>query len=50
MTQCVSPWEHGCERWSPHLDWYNGLDPAVEEELEEVSIALEKEKRVLQPK
>ena len=23
-TQCI-----GCEEWSPHLDWYHGLDEIV---------------------
>lgn len=29
-TQCVSPAYGGCARWSPHLEWYEGLDDAVE--------------------
>jgi hypothetical protein len=37
-TQCLSPWEGGCEQWSLHLDWYKGLDKHVEEEVKEVQI------------
>ena len=47
LTQCQSSWEGGCQQWSPHLDWYNGLDPAIEEELKEVNIVIEKEEKVL---
>jgi hypothetical protein len=30
-TQCVDPLIGGCERISPHLDWYDGLDDVVRE-------------------
>ncbi len=35
-TQCHGPWVGGCEQWSPHLDWYKGLDDAVREALQEL--------------
>ena len=50
MTQCQSPWEGGCQQWSPHLEWYNGLDPAIEEELREVNVDIEREEKVLATK
>ena len=28
VTQCVVS-AGGCEKWSPHLDWYEGLDDIV---------------------
>ncbi|RYU96715.1 hypothetical protein [Emticicia agri] len=34
-TQCV-PHAGGCDKKSPHLDWYEGLDKIVEEFIEEV--------------
>ena len=37
MTQCYTPTEGGCEQWSLHLDWYKGLTPFVEEQVEEVN-------------
>lgn len=39
-TCCQGPWVGGCAQWSPHLDWYEGLDDAFHLALEEV---LEKE-------
>jgi len=30
-TQCIS-----CHKWSPHLDWYNGLEDIVQLLLEEI--------------
>ncbi len=35
-TQCHSPEVGGCTRWSPHLDWYKGLDEALRLALEEL--------------
>lgn len=35
-TQCVSPQYGGCTQWSPHLDWYEGLDEAVAQLKEEI--------------
>lgn len=35
-TQCLGPEVGGCTRWSPHLDWYRGLDELLRRELEEV--------------
>ena len=34
-TQCI---EHagGCEAWSPHLDWYKGLDDIVDKLKEDI--------------
>ncbi len=34
-TQCV-PHAGGCDKHSPHLDWYEGLDKIIEELIEEV--------------
>jgi hypothetical protein len=34
-TQCVR-YAGGCEAWSPHLDWYEGLDDIVEKLKEEI--------------
>ena len=33
-TQCLDPVDGGCSRWSPHLDWYHGLDELLRLELE----------------
>lgn len=33
-TQCTYPLNGGCARWSPHIDWYKGLDEAMRRELE----------------
>jgi len=42
---CHKVWEHtrchpifvgGCEQWSPHLDWYKGLDEALRLAMEEL--------------
>ena len=33
-TQCHGPWNGGCARWSPHVDWYKGLDELMRRELE----------------
>ena len=30
-TQCLS-----CLKWSPHLDWYDGLDDEIRRQIEEV--------------
>ncbi len=35
-TQCHGRWEGGCGGWSPHLDWYVGLDDALLEAMREV--------------
>ena len=35
-TQCLGPEDGGCNRWSPHLDWYRGLDEFLRQQLEEV--------------
>ena len=29
-TQCIG-WRGGCNQWSPHIDWYRGLDEAIAE-------------------
>lgn len=34
-TQCFTPTDGGCSRWSPHIDWYRGLDEWVRREIEE---------------
>ena len=31
-TQCIG-YAGGCDAWSPHLDWYRGLDAWLREEL-----------------
>ncbi len=41
MTQCQSPLEGGCREWSLHLDWYKGLTPFVEKQVEEVNQEIE---------
>ena len=34
-TQCPGPGDPGgCGGWSPHIDWYRGLDRKVREEIE----------------
>jgi hypothetical protein len=38
-TQCPA-----CSQWSPHIDWYKGLDEAIKQQIRE---ALEKEVYVL---
>jgi hypothetical protein len=42
---CAQKWLHtqchripGCGQWSPHLDWYPGLDEALSSQLEELNI------------
>ena len=35
-TQCHGPEVGGCLGWSPHLDWYKGLDEALRLALEEL--------------
>lgn len=35
-TQCLSHWEGGCSKWSPHLDWYKGLDETLLAAMREV--------------
>lgn len=37
-TQCLGPWAGGCSQWSPHLDWYRGLDEWVKEEIEKIRV------------
>ncbi|WP_207497067.1 hypothetical protein [Aridibaculum aurantiacum] len=34
-TQCIGP-EGGCDQWSPHLDWYHGLEEIVRKLKEEI--------------
>lgn len=34
-TQCFGP-PVGCASWSPHLDWYDGLDEVIRELIEEI--------------
>jgi hypothetical protein len=34
-TQCLSG-PGGCSKWSPHLDWYQGLDDLLRRELERI--------------
>ncbi len=34
-TQCFNA-PVGCGRWSPHLDWYDGLDEIVQKLIEEI--------------
>jgi hypothetical protein len=29
-TQCVAAEHGGCLAWSPHLDWYDGLDEIID--------------------
>lgn len=29
-TQCIE-WEGGCDEFSPHLDWYEGMDEGLSE-------------------
>lgn len=29
LTPCI-PWKGGCDRISPHLDWYSGIDRKLE--------------------
>lgn len=47
-TQCFHP-PTGCSQWSPHLDWYDGLDEIVKKLIEEIetswTLAEEEEKR-----
>jgi len=26
----------GCSKWSPHLDWYDGLDEIIQKLIEEI--------------
>ncbi len=47
MTQCLSHFESGCGKWSPHLAWYKGLDPIIEEVIDEVNKEVEVEEGVL---
>jgi hypothetical protein len=35
-TKCVME-AGGCDKWSPHLDWYENLDKVVKEALEEIN-------------
>lgn len=35
-TQCVSEVLGGCSAWSPHLDWYHGLDDIIQRLMEEI--------------
>jgi hypothetical protein len=34
-TQCLNG-SGGCAKWSPHLDWYRGLDDLLRRELERI--------------
>ncbi|MEO5977292.1 MAG: hypothetical protein ABIS36_22435 [Chryseolinea sp.] len=34
-TQCFAP-PLGCSQWSPHVDWYDGLDEIVRKLVEEI--------------
>ena len=34
-TQCFGP-PVGCSKWSPHLDWYDGLDEIIQKLIEEI--------------
>jgi hypothetical protein len=34
-TQCIG-YRGGCNRWSPHIDWYRDLDDWVEEEIQHI--------------
>ena len=40
--ECKKQWKdtacHACSKWSPHLDWYRGLDEALRKELEAIII------------
>lgn len=40
-TRCHPPFVGGCEQWSLHLDWYKGLTPLIEQEIEEVNKEIE---------
>jgi len=43
-TQCLID---ACKKWSPHLDWYDGLDEIIQkliEEIEERWVAVEQER------
>lgn len=35
-TQCISTRAAGCGKWSPHLDWYHGLNDIVIKLKEEI--------------
>jgi hypothetical protein len=35
-TQCIG-FEGGCDKWSPHLDWYKGLEEIVQQLKEEIA-------------
>jgi hypothetical protein len=35
-TQCVAASSGGCSAWSPHLDWYDGLDEIIQKLKEEI--------------
>lgn len=39
-TQCIG-WRGGCNAWSPHIDWYRGLDEAIAELLKSIKEASE---------
>ena len=39
-TQCIPP-AGGCPEWSPHLDWYKGLDDWLRAELEKIRRTIE---------
>jgi hypothetical protein len=44
-TQCL---DDPCHKWSPHVDWYDGLDEIIQkliEEIEESWLAVEEEKK-----
>jgi len=40
QTQCVVH-HGGCTEWSPHIDWYDGLDEWLREQLETVGQEIE---------
>lgn len=42
-TQCID-YEGGCREWSPHLDWYDGLEEIVQKLKEELAMEWAKEK------
>ncbi|MCB9299080.1 MAG: hypothetical protein H6566_00445 [Lewinellaceae bacterium] len=44
-TQCIA-WRGGCNRMSPHIDWYKGLDKWLEGELKSIKIRIERVKNL----
>ena len=49
-TQCFSA-PTGCSKWSPHLDWYDGLDEIIQKLIEEIetswTLAEQEERRAV---